>query len=197
MNMLGILAQDVSFVNCTFKHIFSKEHLQEAGNRWLTEYTVIRDRAGSTVEWKNVESLARGFDFRIQMLISTARDIVPIFWCCSTIFLAHSYLVKQLGRGVLWSESNSWQHLSLFLSLSGVHSPGCSRERPHQHAPAWWRPKAEGKLMKAPTLFKQACACGWRGKQDHLPCAALPASLETAWHGLVLKYPCLGRATVP
>lgn len=39
----------------------------------MSEHIVIIDIAGSTVKWKNVESLAAGFDFRIQMLIRAAR----------------------------------------------------------------------------------------------------------------------------
>ncbi len=148
------------------------------------------------MEWKNVESLAGGFDFRIQMLIRAARE--PRFWYCSTIFLAHSYLVKQLGWEVLWSESCSWQHLSLSLSLEytvqGAPGKGHINTRlpddVHKLRGSLWRhPLCLNKPVRAAEGVNKA-------GPPSLCCLACQPGDSLAWAGVTVSLTGPGRSTV-
>lgn len=147
-------------------------------------------RRSCTVEWKNVELLAGGFDFRVQMLIGAARG--PRFWCCSTISLAHSYLVKQLGRG----ESCSWQHLSVSLSLytvQGAQGKGHINVRLPDDVHGlreslWKRPLCLNKPVHAAEGVNKA-------GPPSLHCPACQPGDSLAWVGVTVSLPGSGHST--
>lgn len=160
-------------------------------------------RAGSTVEQKNVESLAARFDLRIQMWIRLAKE--ARFWCRSTIFLAAC---------CIWS--NNWERaavvwvlhlappLPLSLSLSfpfdlknavqGAPGKGHINTRlpDDVHRPRgglWRHPLCLDKAVRAAEGVNKA-------GPPSLRCLACQPGDSLAWSGVTTSLPGPGLSTV-
>lgn len=149
-------------------------------------------RRSCTVEWKNVEWLAGGFDFRIQMLIQAARG--PRFWCCSTISLAHSFSI--------WS--NNWDegspaagNICLFLSpvctVQGAQGKGHINMRlpddAHRLRESLWKhPLCLNKPVHAAERVNKA-------GPPSLRCPACQPGDSLAWVDVTVSLPGSGHST--